>query len=287
MSIYMGEQGSLLIKRASDTDDFLRSDLDPDDVNVTRKRFSFDFPPEALITGDRLEIYTADGSTLELVLGHVQPDGQWFCNIDDAGGVRLFNSFEDAINGSISQALPLITPSASKQILVRTRNGLYRCQAQMRSWDITTNRAQVDTTVLGEEFVSQYTRGLVSGQGTTTCLWDFRHEACDPNSSGYGTERPHYLCELLLRLKQGAVFHGQFFVFKGEGTASVWYEADCVVTNAALNFAPGEVVESRVEFVTTGPIELHTGEIDGYMLQEDTGIVLQEDDAGILLDNDD
>ena len=28
------------------------------------------------------------------------------------------------------------------------------------------------------------------------------------------------------------------------------------VTNVALNFAPGEVVQSRVEFVTTGPVDL-------------------------------
>ena len=285
MSIYMGEQGSLLIKRASDTDDMLRSDLDPDDVNVIRRRFSFDFPPEALITGDRIEIYTADGSTLELVDGHVEPDGQWFCNIDDAGGVRLYDSFKDAINGGITQALQLVVPSVTKQILVRTRNAQFRCQAQMREWEITTDRAQVDTTVLGEEFVSQYTRGLVSGQGTTTCLWDFRHQVCDPKSDGYNTEKPHYLCELLLRLKQGAVFQGQFFVYRGD--TSVWYQADCVVTNAALSFEPGAVVESRVEFVTTGAIELHTGELDGFLLQEDTGVVLQESDEGILLDNDD
>ena len=44
MSIYMGEQGSLLIKRTADSDGMLRSALDPDDVNVDRRRFSFDFP---------------------------------------------------------------------------------------------------------------------------------------------------------------------------------------------------------------------------------------------------
>lgn len=284
MSIYMGEEGSLLIKRVADGG-LLRSSLDPDDVNKSRRRFSFDFPPEALISGDRIEIYTSDQSTLELVDGHNEPDGMWFCHIDDAGGVRLYTDFEDAINGGFEAALPLVKPSATKEILVRTRNARFRCQAQMRQWELTTSRAQVDTTVLGEEFVSRYTRGLVSGQGSTTCLWDYRYDQCDPDDCQYNVEKPHYLCELLLRLKQGAVFRGQFYVY--QGNPSVWYECDCCITNVALSFAPGQIVQSRVEFVTTGKIDLHTGEPDGYMLQEDTDLVLQESDEGILLDNDD
>lgn len=285
MSIYMGEQGSLRIERTADTDGMLRSALDPDDINVDRRRFSFDFPSEALISGDRIEIYTADGTNLELVSGHNFPDGIWYCHIDDAGGVRLYSEFEDAINGGINKALLLVKPSSTKQILVRTRDSRFRCLAQMQQWELTTSRSQVNTTVLGEEFVTQYARGLVSGQGTTTCLWDYKHELCDPMDAGINTEKPHYLCELLLRLKQGAVFKGQFFVH--QGPTSVWYESSCVVTNVALSFNPGQPVQSRVDFVTTGPIDLHTGEPDGYMLQEDTDLILQESDEGILLDNDD
>ena len=285
MSIYMGEEGSLLIKRKADTEGLLSSSLDPDDVNPDRRRFSFDFPPEALISGDRIEIYTADQTTLELVAGHNQPDGMWFCHIDDTGGIRLYSDFEDAINGGYDTALDLVTPSVTKHILVRTRNARFRCQAQMRQWQITTSRAQVDTTVLGEEFVSRYARGLVSGQGSTTCFWDYKYNECDPDDCDYNVEKPHYLCELLLRLKQGAMFRGQFYVY--DGSPSVWYEADCVITNVALNFAPGQTVQSRVEFVTTGPIDLHTGEPDGFLLQEDTDLVLQESNDGILLDNDD
>ena len=285
MSIYMGENGTLRIKRKADTQGLLESALDPADVNVDRRRFSFDFPPEALISGDRIEIYTADGTTLELVDGHDEPDGMWHCHIDDAGGVRLYNEFEEAINGGYDNALELVTPSETKQILVRTRNARFRCLAQMREWELTTNRAQIDTTVLGEEFVSQYTRGLVSGQGSTTCLWDYKYEICDPVSSDYTSERPHYLCELLLRLKQGAIFRGQFYVYQGD--TSVWYESDAVITNVALSFAPGAIIQSRIEFVTTGPIELHTGTADGFTLKEDDDLLLQESDDGILLDNDD
>ena len=285
MSVYLGENGTLRIKRKADTEGMLRSMLDPEDVNPNRNRFSFDFPHEAIISGDRIEVYTADKTTLELVDGHDYPDGMWYAHVDDAGGIRLYIEFEDAINGGFDKALPLKQPTRPQEILVRTRNSRFRCQAQMKSWEITTSRANVDVTTLGEEFVENYARGLVSGQGSTTCIWDFRYEMCDSIENSPGDERPQYLCELLLRLKQGALFRGEFYLYQGDPLPSVWYEADCVVTNVALGFAPGEVIQSKVEFVTTGPIELHTGEPDGFVVQEDADLLLQEDNSNLLIED--
>ena len=107
MSVYLGEDGTLLIKRKADTNGLLRSMLDPEDVNPSRNRFSFDFPHEAIISGDRIEIYTANKLNLELVEGHDQPDGMWYAHVDDSGGVRLYDEFEQAINGGYSKALAL------------------------------------------------------------------------------------------------------------------------------------------------------------------------------------
>ena len=285
MSVYLGEQGTMQILRTAGTQGALRSVLDPADVSVAKKRFSFDFPAEALISGDRIEIYTTDKSNLELVAGHSFPDGEWYCHIDDAGGVRLYDSFDDAVNGGIETALTLISPSSPQEILVHTRNGRYRCYSQMRTWELTTERSSVDITALGEEFVSQFSRGLISGQGSAQCIWDYRQALCDPMQETNASEEPHYLCELLMRLKQGALFRGRFYVFCGD--PSVWYECDCVVTNCGLTFAPGAVVESTVQFVTTGPIELHTGQPEGLILQEDTDLLLQENADGLQLEDPD
>ena len=284
----MGEDGSLLIKRTTANEGRLRSTLDPDDVNADRKRFSFDFPAEALNTGDHIEIYTFDGSDLILVEGHNYPDGRWYCHVDDTGGIRLYDEFEDAINGTFQKALALVVPPFSREIIVQTRNSRFRCYGQMRSWEITTTRQTVDTTALGEEFLAYFSRGLISGQGSIDCIWDYKNVLCDKTQEEVrnlsAIEQPHYLCELLLRLKQGALFRGRFYLYAG--TPSVWYEADCIVTNVGLSFAPGQVVGSRVDFVTTGPIDLHTGTPDSYLLQEDADLILQEDDdGGILLED--
>lgn len=274
MSVFLGDAGRIMLRRSGTAGDWLASALGPDDVNPSRRRFSFDFEAGALITGDEIEIRTEDGSDLELVAGHAFPDGRWYAHLDDAGGVRLYETFGDAINGEYEPALDLVVPSRSISIAVRTRNDRWRCLGQIRSWELTTNRATVDTTSLGEEFVRLYTRGLVSGQGSLTCLWDYQQRLCDPMQPEEHIEEPNYLCQLLLRLKQGAGFSGQFYVHYG--SPAIWYEATCTITNVGLSFEPGAPIQSRVEFVTTGPVSLHTGQLDTFILQESADRLLLE-----------
>ena len=71
------------------------------------------------------------------------------------------------------------------------------------------------------------------------------------------------------------------------GQPAVWYDAACVVSNVSFEFAPGTPIVTVVQFVTTGPVTLHMGFPDGFILQEDDGKVLQENDSGILLEEPD
>lgn len=281
MTIFLGEQGLVRLRRTAEDDGFLSSVLDADDVNAARRRFSFDFDHGALVTGDEVEIRTEDGSMLELVAGHNYPDGRWYMHVDDAGGIRLYRNFEDAINGGFKNAVDLVVPTRAIPIAVRTRMNRFRCLAQMRSWEFTTSRAAIDTTVLGDEFVNQFSRGLISGQGQLSCLWDYRQEPCDPMQPEERAEEANYLCQLLLRLQQGARFDGEFYITSA--TPAVWYSAACIVTNVAMSFAPGAPVESRVEFVTSGRVELHTGQPDAFLLQQSGDTLLLEEHEGALL----
>lgn len=284
MSVYLGDSGAVEIRRSAVDDGLLGSFLDPDDVNPLRRRFSFDFPPEALITGDQMEIRTEDGSDLELVQGHVAPDGRWYVHVDDAGGIRLYDNYVDALNGELDNALELVVPSRSIPIAVHVRNSAYRCTSQMRSWELTTSRETVDTTVLGEEHRRQYGAGLISGQGTMSCLWDYTRSLCDPNQpdTSLHIEEPHYFAQLVLRLKQGARFDGRFYIHRGDIRQMVWWESACVVTNVGFAFSPGAPIETRIEFVTTGPIHLRMGMPPAYLLQEDADRLLLEDGRGFV-----
>ncbi len=286
MAIYFGSNGLVELKRDTNNKGLV-TQLDPHDVNVSKRRFSVDFKTNSLITGDQVEIETLDGSNLDLVSGHSFPDLRKFLNVDEVGGIRLFDSFELALAGNQSQAAVLTTPSTAKEIRIITRNQRYRCLANIKDFEITTTRDSVDLTNLGEEFKSQFDRGLISGQGTLNCLWQHQYLMCDQEYSTNAPEFPAYLAQLILRMEQGADFMGQFFIYYN-GSAdvnSIWYEADCLVSNVAVSVLTDGVITTKIDFVTTGPFHLKSGAPEEYLLQESGDLLLQEDGSKLTLED--
>jgi hypothetical protein len=105
MGIYLGNIGNIEITRKSFEGD-KESLVNPSDVNVTRDRFSFDFDEGYLISGDLVELTTTDGTNLDFVDASgwgnntVQTSGNWYVFIDELGGIRLYNNFDDSLEGS-------------------------------------------------------------------------------------------------------------------------------------------------------------------------------------------
>ena len=286
MSVYFGQSGQIALKRDTLTGG-IRTKLDPYDVSVDSKRFSLDHSTGSLITGDQVVIETADGSNLDLVNGHSFPDGKWFINIDPVGGIRLYNTFADAIEGLTSTALTLVAPSSAKDVVLKTKNDNFRHVAKIRDYEMTTSREQVDLTNLGDEFRNQYEAGLISGQGSMTCIWEHDYDTGD-RANEYGTdpEFPFYLAQLLVRTQQGSDFDGLFYIYRDPDNSkkNVFYEANCIITNIAVTVSVTEVIETRIEFVTNGVISLKTGDTPGFLLQENADKILQENQSRILLE---
>ena len=283
MSIYLGDSGQVAIRRIGVGAGVLSSALDPEDVNVQNKRFSFDFPFSSLITGDRLRISTTDGSNLQLVSGHNFPDGAWYININPVGGVRLYTEYGDAINGTTSRALTLIAPSSTQQIVANTLSNTDQCVAQIKSYDFTTSREQVDLTSLGEEHRRSYEAGLISGQGNLRCLWDYKQQLCDPMQPETQLEEPQYFAELILRMKLGAQFGAQLYINRSITEHSLWWECECIVTSVAFNFSPAALLETQINFVTTGPIAMKSGYVERFLLQEDDSFIdLESSQEGVI-----
>ncbi len=288
MGVYFGQSGEIALRRDA-LQSALRTKLDPADVNTSTKRFSVDHSSGSLLTGDEVEIETADGSTLELVSGHNYPDGKWFINVDPVGGMRLFDTFPKAIEGVQTNALTLVSPSAAKDILIKTRNERYRHVAGVKDFEMTTTREQVDLTNLGDEFRNQYEAGLISGQGSMSCIWEHSYDTgTRKNEYGSDPEFPFYLAQLIVRTQQGSDFDGLFYIYRdsSDSRKNVYYEANCIITNVAVSVAAAEVIETRIEFVTNGQVRLKTGDTPGYLLQESTDRILQENESPILLEQD-
>ncbi len=286
MSIYLGREGYVQLKRIAETNEYVRSVLTPNDVNVSERRFSFSFSTSAFITGDRIELGTQDFSNLVLIQNHSFPDALVYVNVDDAGGIRLFDTFEQAVNGDINDALPLERDTGNQNIRARTRDPGLNFISQVYKYEITTSRDSVDVTDLGKSFRENYSNGLISGQGSLSCFWEYKNTLGDDKVGGKD-EVPNYMAKLLLRLKQGSVFLGRFVIFDDKRGHKIFYQMRCVVTNVAIQAGTrDEIIETEINFVTSGPISLKVSQDFGSLLLEDSSKLLAEDSTQILGDPD-
>ena len=292
MTVYFGESGAIQLKRKSGEP--IRGELGPGDVSVEKRRFSLadnDIQGE-LITGDQVDIRRTDGGNLQLVSGHDYPDWRGYVFIDQMGGIRLYEDFAVSLAGSLERGLQLVEPTEVQQLEIVTRASKYNYLGRVTGYEITTERDTVNTTILGNQFKKQYEAGLISGQGQINCFFEFKRQMCIDGCS-LGSEYPMYLAQLCIRLVQGADFVGRFFLYTPTtddsldvtgDQQSVWYDAECIVTNCTISVVATQIIEATINFVTTGQIALRTGVPPAYLLQEDSALILQEDgQSGILL----
>lgn len=299
MSVYFGSDGSVEIKRKAGAAVF--PTLDPADVSVLRRRFTTsEEANQVFVTGDQIDIARTDldsngkPKNLELVAGHNFPDWRGYIFVDEIGGLRLYTNFEDAVTGRREQALELVEPSEIQNLRMQTRNSFYKCLSRITQFDFTTERETIDITNLGDNFRQQYEAGLISGQGTLDCFWEHA-DICPTGVNAVdeqgAVEFPAYLAQLCILLVQGADFEGRFFIYNSgaqSGERSVWYEAECIVTNCTVTVPAGGVVETTINFVTTGKVSLRTGFPPIVLLQENQSEALQEsgDELIVQVDND-
>jgi hypothetical protein len=278
MSVYLGTFGKVELQRQFDGSE-LNSTINTDDVNTTARRFSFDFERGQLITGDQIEIKSTDGSALDFINGYTDSSAKRFIHVNELGGIRLYSSFADAVNGGRTNALVLATPGNAIPISVTVENNIARLLAQVNSYELNTERETVDTTTLSDDFRSRIST-LVSGSGRMSCFWEYTGDTVK--------ELPNYLIELSLRTKVGSQFHAKFYLkangYTPDGSAlnqidDIFYEFDAVITACAVQFSPDAAVQITADFITTGAVEL---KIDTFVGEA----VLQEDASDILLDQD-
>jgi len=303
MTIYLGESGHVELQRQGAVEPYQErasffTRIEPEDVNVDARRFSFLGASLSLITGDKIEIervgscdptVAESDRPLELVENHDYPDWLGYVNVDAIGGIRLYTDFNAAIEGDKNNALQLVEPSSCQRIRVTSRDNTSRCIAQIRSYEVTTQRETIDVTSLQQQYRNFYHQGLISGQGRLDCFWEHtRENDCPPDRDLSLSEYTAYLAHLCIRLVQGASFFGRFYIYDGGiREKSVWYEAQCIVTNVVVNVEPGQIIGTTIDFITTGPVRLMTGIPPAYLLKEEGDFILQENGDRLQVSIDD
>ena len=286
MPVYTGQTGYIELRRTSDH--FFRTSLAPNAVNTLRKRFGVENVIGSLITGDKVTIKSADGTTaLGLISGHSGAEWSGYVAIDDIGGCRLYATFPLAVQGGITNALALTAPPSTKDIIVETNDASFRPLARIREFNFTTTKETINIDLLGDEFQQMYKSGRIQGQGEISADFEHRYVATDPGFT-YNQEFSVYLARLLMRLNLGSEFKGRFFVYRESGTSSnnCWYEADAIITNCGIDVSPSQIVATNISFVTSGQFEMRVGAVPGYLLKEDTDFILQESGDKIFLEDD-
>lgn len=277
MGIYLGQVGTVELARKS-FDGGKESIVNPSDVNATRNRFSFDFDEGFLITGDFVEIATTDGTDLDFVDASgwadntVHESGNWYVFIDELGGIRLYTSFADSLDGDVAGRVSLTSIARDIPIRVTVKDRDMRVLGQVVEYELNTERETVDVTVLSDEHRQQYST-LISGSGQLVAQWDYT------NNTEY--EPANYLLQLVLRTEVGSLFRGKFYIKAANSMSqggsfsavqladALWWEFDGVVTGAAVSFSAETVVNATISFVTTGPIRLRAStQPKRYLLQE-------------------
>lgn len=296
MAVYLGNIGNIEITRQASEND-LESIVNPSDVNAGRNRFSFDFDEGSLISGDLVEITATDGTNLDFIdvsgWGNniVQSSGNWYIFIDELGGIRLYDNFDDSLEGSTQGLIPLTEIIRNIPIRVTVRNRDKRLLACVTDYELNTNRETVDITALSDQYRQQYS-SLITGSGRITAQWDYVNEA--------GDEPVNYLMQLVLRTEIGSGFHAKFFIKSADTDAAggsfsatqlndaLWWEFDALVTSSATSFAPGDIIVSTIDFVATGPIKLRARTTFGRRLLQEAGDpILLEQGGYALLEGED
>lgn len=282
MAVFLGEVGKVELQRKSE-DYVITGTVRPADVNADRNRFSFIFPPGVLITGDRVEIRNTADTDLAFVAASAwpdntqHPDGTFYLYVDEAGGIRLYTTFTEAIAGETQGRLSLQAITENIEIRVTLQDSSYRVLGQVTGFELNNERESVDITALSDDFRHNVS-GLVSGSGRITALFDYEYREGDEsfnNEAPDNVEIPMYINQLAIRTTTGSAFNAHLILVntgpKPSGDRSdnddvVYYEITGRVTNAGVEFSPQEPIRVTMDFVTTGPIHLRTQYSTDYLL---------------------
>lgn len=286
MTFFLGTKGNVRLKRGTKALlGSLQDQINPDDVNTSLNRLSFDGSLDNLLTGDRLDILTDDARGLVCF-----PASTWsnttvnntisaFVNVNVMGGLRFFRTFQDAVNNTRANELPLAAFAGDPlPITVRVRDVAANLLGNVTGYEFSTDRDTIDTTALDDRFKQQLSAGLISGSGRIDCAFDYA-------TSGT-TETPLLMLQLIQRVEIGSAFDLALYLTDKEVDANVetvFYDLTAVVTRAGVQVRAGDIVDCTIDFVTTGEIRLLVGKPSEYILKEDDDRIELEQSLDFLL----
>lgn len=286
MTVFLGSTGHIRLRRGSKINYGSFVDvIEPDDVSAVLNRLSFDTALDNLLTGDRLILTTDDPRGLVCFeasawsTGVVENNISAYINVNPAGGLRFFNNFQDAVNNNRSAELPVYAFTGDPITIDYTiRDTSLNVLGNVTGYSLNTDREAIDVTALSDKFKRQYSAGIISGNGSIDCLFNYETTGIP--------ETPLLMLQLIQRVDVGSSFDLALYLTDkslDSSLTSVYYETTAVITRAGVTVNAQDVIECTIDFVTDGEIRLLVGEPSGYVLKEDDQRIELEQSLDFLL----
>lgn len=205
--------------------------------------------------GDDAQFYCREGD--DSGGGDIPPckPGDWWIHVDELGQISFYRSRCEALAGCIEDRVDLDDIGGDFTLVPYDPEWQVLCD--IREWTLELSAPAVDTTSVAEKW-GNAVKSLVTGGGSTDFLID-RKCFDDEHDNGL------VLMKLLLMTEKGCKASAQFWMMdRGLEcgvecdliNGSLYYEADILVTQTAVNVRPTEIVAGTAQFVTTGEIKL-------------------------------
>lgn len=285
MTYFLGNYGRIRLRRDSQAS--FASSVLPADINTTINRIGIDGASENIITGDEIQIRTTDARGLDFLPTSTWPDGGGvtqqsvlaYANVNAVGGIRLFSTFDRAVNNNPALAYPVEAfTGAAIPVDVSIGNTVERLLGDVTGFTFNTDREALDTTTMSDRFKSMYSAGLISGSGTIDCLFT-------AETSGL-RESSLLLLQLINRVELGSSFTCFLQLTESDiypQVQDLYYEFTAVITKSGIEVRVDQAITCAIDFVTTGEIKLLIGQPSGYVLKEDNDKIQLQQNLDFLL----
>ncbi len=284
MTFYLGNYGNIRLRRGTDPVlGSISSVIEIDDVSTVLNRVGFESGYENLLTGDRVDLTTADSRGLAFIpasnwsVNQIQDTFSCFIHVNEVGGLRLYPTFEDAINNTRSNeiALQLFT-GAALNIKATIRDIKFNLLGMVSQFEFNASRDAIEVTTLSDKYKKQYDAGLLSGSGRIECAFNYASTGIE--------EAPLLLLQIIQRLDIGSAFDLALYLTDkavDPSLQNLFYLLTAVPTNTGISLRSGEIITCTIDFVTTGETRLIFGVPSDYLLKQDDDRIRTEDTATI------
>lgn len=286
MTVFLGSHGTVKLRRnAGQRITSIADHIDPGDINTILNRIGLDTALDNLLTGDRVDLSTTDPRGLACFATSawqsavIESAISAYVNVNAAGGLRFFPTFADAINNTRAYEFTVVPFSGEAiPITYTVRDVSYNTLGNVVSYQLNTDREALDVTTLSDKFRNQYAAGLISGNGTIDCIFDYTTQ----NSR----ETPLLMLQLIQRLDIGSEFDCAFYLTDSAinpTVQTIFYQASAMVTRSGIDVDATDIIRCTIDFVTTGEIRLLIGQPSDYILKEDEDRIVLEQSLSFLL----